>query len=87
MIPFELLHIDLMQIELFLRCAESQNFTRAATSMHVTPGMVSKRIGALESALGVVLAFCAAERPPVRLPAATQRCQRPGVNQPLSAQS
>ena len=55
MIPFELLHIDLMQIELFLRCAESQNFTRAATSMHVTPGMVSKRIGALESALGVVL--------------------------------
>lgn len=32
-------------------------------------------------------AFCAAERPPVRLPAATQRYQRPGVNQPLSAQS
>ena len=24
-------------------------------------------------------AFCAAERPPVRLPAATQRCQRPGL--------
>ena len=55
MIPYEWLHIELMQIELFLRCAESQNFTRAAFSMHVTPGMVSKRIGALESALGMTL--------------------------------
>jgi len=35
----------------------------------------------------IAVAFCAAERPPVRLPAATQRYQRPGVNQPLSAQS
>lgn len=55
MIPYDWLHIELMQIELFLRCAENQNFTKAAISMRVTPGMVSKRIGALESALGVTL--------------------------------
>lgn len=55
MIPYEWLHIEMMQIELFLRCAENQNFSRAAASMHVTPGMVSKRIGALEASLGVKL--------------------------------
>ena len=42
---------------------------------------------AVSAAAPVMAAFCAAERPPVRLPAATQRYQRPGVNQPLSAQS
>ena len=55
MIPFELQHISFSQIEIFFRCAEMMNFTKAAKSLLITPGMVSKKIAALESDLGFAL--------------------------------
>lgn len=55
MIPYELQHITLSQIEIFFRCAEMKNFTRAAESLLFTPGMVSKKIAALEEELGFAL--------------------------------
>ncbi len=55
MIPYELQHVSLGQIEIFFRCTETKNFTKAAESLHITPGMVSKKIAALEDALGVAL--------------------------------
>ena len=54
-IPFELQHISFSQIEIFFRCAETMNFTKAAESLLITPGMVSKKIAALESELGFAL--------------------------------
>ena len=55
MIPYELQNISFSQIEIFFRCAEMLNFTKAAKSMLITPGMVSKKVAALESALGFAL--------------------------------
>lgn len=55
MIPYELQHITLTHVEIFFCCAETRNFTRAAKSLNITPGMVSKKISALETALGFSL--------------------------------
>ncbi len=57
MIPYDLQHITLMQIDIFFKCAELKNFTKAAEELRITPAMVSKKISALESALGFPL-FC-----------------------------
>lgn len=55
MIPYDLQHISFVQIEIFFRCAELKNFTKAATELNITPGMVSKKIAALETALQLPL--------------------------------
>lgn len=55
MIPYELQHLTLMQIEIFLRCAEQMNFTKVAQELRITPGMVSKKIAAMETDLGFSL--------------------------------
>lgn len=55
MIPYNLQHITLMQLEIFFQCAEYNNFTKAAAALQITPGMVSKKIAALETALGFPL--------------------------------
>lgn len=55
MLPYRLQGVTLMHIQVFLLCAERLNFTRAAAELHITPGMVSKKIAALESALELPL--------------------------------
>lgn len=55
MIPYELQHLTLMQIEIFFRCAEQMNFTKVAQDLHITAGMVSKKIASMESTLGFPL--------------------------------
>ena len=52
MVPYELQHLTLMQIDIFLRCAEQMNFTKVAEKLNITPSMVSKKISAMESSLG-----------------------------------
>ncbi len=47
--------INLMQIQIFLKCAEYGSFSQAARSLQVTASMVSKRIAALENATGLIL--------------------------------
>jgi DNA-binding transcriptional LysR family regulator len=47
--------INLNDIQAFLAVAESQSFSRAATRLHLTQPAVSKRIQALETALGARL--------------------------------
>ena len=55
MLPYRLQGVTLMHIQVFILCAERLNFTRAAAELHITPGMVSKKIAALESALELPL--------------------------------
>jgi hypothetical protein len=55
MIPYDMYGINLMQIEIFLRCAEYCSFTKAADSLQVTTGMVSKKMAGLENCLGIHL--------------------------------
>lgn len=55
MISYEMQNLTLQQIDIFFRCAEQMNFTKVAQSMHITPGMVSKKIAAMESSLGFSL--------------------------------
>ncbi len=57
MIPYDLQGITLRQIEIFFKCAELQNFTKAAAELHVTPGMISKKIADLEAVLNFSLFF------------------------------
>lgn len=47
--------MDLKQIEIFLKVAETKNFTKAAEELFVTQQSVSKRVAELEQELGVVL--------------------------------
>ncbi len=47
--------ISLFQIQLFLSVAEERNFSRAAEIMHLTQPALSKRIVALENAVGLQL--------------------------------
>lgn len=55
MIPYSFYSINLMQIEIFLKCAEYNNFSRAAEDLQITTGMVSKKIASLESTTGIIL--------------------------------
>lgn len=52
---FSVLDISLYQIQLFLTVAETRNFSRAATRMHMTQPTLSKRISILEETIGVQL--------------------------------
>ncbi len=47
--------ISLYQIQLFLTAAEQRNFSRAADIMNITQSALSKRISALEYAIGLTL--------------------------------
>lgn len=55
MLPYEMHNLTLHQIVIFFRCAEERNFTRVAREMNITAGMVSKKIAAMEAALGFAL--------------------------------
>ena len=55
MIPYEMQNLTLMQMEIFFRCAELKNFTKAARELRITTSMVSKKIGAMETELGFSL--------------------------------
>ncbi|MBR0131001.1 MAG: LysR family transcriptional regulator [Firmicutes bacterium] len=55
MIPYDYFSIDMMQIEVFLKCAEYKSFTKSAESLKINTSMVSKRISALETILDTKL--------------------------------
>lgn len=55
MISYEMQDLTMQQIDIFFRCAEEMNFTKVAQALHITPGMVSKKIAAMESSLGFAL--------------------------------
>lgn len=55
MIQYNMFGINMMQIQIFLRCAGYGNFSKAARSLQMTTSMVSKRIAALENATGLIL--------------------------------
>lgn len=55
MIQYNMFGINLMQLQIFLKCAEYSSFSKAARALHVTDSMVSKRIAALENATGLIL--------------------------------
>ncbi len=67
MLDYPLQSVTMMQLNTFLSCARLLNFTKAAKELRVTPGMVSKKIAALEAALGFSL--FAREKNRVRLTA------------------
>lgn len=52
---YNILHLSLYQIQLFLSAAAYQNFSKAADSLHVTQSMLSKNIKAMEDMLGLDL--------------------------------
>lgn len=57
--------ISIYQIQLFLTVAEERNFSRAANIMNMTQPTLSKRISALENAIGLSLFY--REKRPVQL--------------------
>ena len=52
---YELHNLSLQQIDIFFRCAERMNFTKVASELNITAGMVSKKIAAMETSLGFAL--------------------------------
>lgn len=55
MVSYEMQNLTLQQIDIFFRCAEEMNFTKVARDLNITAGMVSKKIAAMETALGFAL--------------------------------
>lgn len=55
MLPYSLLGLNLMQIEIFLKCAECNSFSKTAKALQISTSMVSKKIAGLEAISGTVL--------------------------------
>lgn len=51
----DMFEISMVKIQLFMKCIETKNYSRAASEFNYTPSMVSRTITSLENTLGLQL--------------------------------